>query len=295
MAGQGRQGRPGKARHGVNNQPTEEGKVGKYAKVNEAVSRTKTSNLIIEQPSTMRVGLEICGTAALLQHNFGQKAIEEMLRKHMGLSVQREKKSPAQCIENATILNVEGKVCIPPTALKKAMLTAASLIKGLKKTQLRIQLYVVGGSIPISYSRMVPQMDMCRTSGMGRTPDVRFRPRFEDWSARVIIEFADQLPVQTVVDLMQRAGKVGVGEWRPERDGDFGTFEVKRNILDPKELEEVAKACRPSLRRLEIPSWAMDVELTPDILRKIAGGGDDDEEEEEEVKAGGAEGEGVAK
>ncbi len=228
------------------------------------------SSIVIEQPSSMIVTLEIKGTAPLLQHCFGQKAIEQMLRKHMGLSVQREAKKPAEVIESATVRNVDGKVCLPPTAIKKAMLSAAAQIKGLKKTQLRSQVYVCGGSIPISYSRMVPQMDMCRTSGMGRTPDVRFRPRFEDWSARLRIEFADQIQVQTVVDLLQRAGRVGVGEWRPERDGEFGTFEVSRNIIDAKEIAEVAKACAPSLRRLTIPEWAMDVELSPEILSHLS-------------------------
>jgi hypothetical protein len=226
----------------------------------------------------MAITLEITGTAPLLQNKFSQKAIEEMLKKHMGLSVEREKKIPAECVERATIKNSDDRVCIPPTAFKKAMLTASANVKGLKKTQLRTAIFIEGKSIPIKFSRMVPQMDMVRTSGMGRTPDVRFRPRFEDWSARMTIQFPESMPVQTVVDLLSRAGSVGIGEWRPERDGTFGTFEVTRSITDVKEIKEVAKECLSPIPSLFIPEWALNAELTPEILAKIGAGNNSEEE-----------------
>jgi hypothetical protein len=230
---------------------------------------------IIEQPTVASIAVEVSGTSPLIQNNFGQKAIEEMLRKHMGLSVQKEKKVPADCIERATIKNTDGKICIPPTAFKKAMLTASTQIKALKKTSLRSQLFIEGASIPIRFSRMVPRMDMVRTSGVGRTPDVRFRPSFEDWTARMVIVFSDTLPVQSVVDLLNRAGSVGVGEWRPEKDGTFGTFVISRVITDPGEIAEVRKSCRPTLVPLTIPEWAMGVEISADLLKRI-GRGDSD-------------------
>ena len=232
----------------------------------------KTESAIIKQPEVLVVAVEITGTATLIQNKFSQKAIEEMLRKHMGLPTEREKKIPSECIARATIVNTDGVVVMPTTAFKKAMLTASASVKGLKKTQLRQQLFIEGNAIPIKFTRMVPRMDMVRTSGINRAPDVRFRPSFEDWSARMIIQFSDQLPVQTVVDLLNRAGSVGVGEWRPERDGSNGTFEVSRNIKDPQEIEEVRKACRVSIPALTIPDWAMDAELTPEILGRIAQG-----------------------
>jgi len=245
---------------------------------------SKVQSAVIEQRSTMSVALEITGTAPLIQNCFSQKAIEEMLRKHMGLSVQREKKVPSECVERATIKNVNGVVCIPPTAIKKAMLTASMSIKGMKKTALRTQIFIQGNSIPLKYSQMIPRMDMVRTSGIGRTPDVRFRPAFEDWSARLIVQFADTLPVQTVVDLLNRAGDVGVGEWRPEKDGNFGTFSVTRNITDSKEVDEIRKACRVNLVALRIPEWAMNAELTPEILEKIGKGEEAEDTDDSESK-----------
>lgn len=248
-----------------------------------AISASAKS-IIIQQPKIQSVALEVHGTAALIQNNFSQKAMEQMLKKHMGLSVQRETKKPREVLEAATIRNTSGAVCLPPTAFKKGMLTASTSIKTLKKTQLRTALFVEGSSIPIKYKEMIPRMDMVRTSGMSRTPDVRFRPEFRDWSARLVIQFSDALSIASVVDLLNRAGSVGVGEWRPEKDGTFGTYKVVRNIEDLEEVTEVREACAVPLVGLTIPEWALDSEIDPKLMSKIANGkssSSDDEEGEE--------------
>lgn len=226
-------------------------------------------SLVIEQPNILSVGLEVTGTAALIQNRFSQKSVEQMLRKHMGISVQRESKKPREVLEDATDKNVDGRVSVKPSAFKLAMIAAASQLKGLKKTQLRTALFVQGNSIPITYGEMVPGMDIVRTSGMGRVPDIRFRPYFHEWKARLIIEFADTVTVQTVVDLLNRAGQVGVGEWRPEKNGSNGTFRVTRHIDDAAELGEVAQQCASPMVPLVIPTWALDMEISPEILQKI--------------------------
>lgn len=225
--------------------------------------------VIIEQPNILSVGLEVTGTADLIQNRFSQKSVEQMLRKHMGISVQRESKKPREVLEDATVRNVEGKVAMPPTGFKLAMISAASQLKGLKKTQLRTAIFIEGNSVVIKYREMVPRMDITRTSGIGRTPDIRFRPSFQGWTARMIIQFSDTLTVQTVVDLLNRAGSSGIGEWRPEKNGTFGTFRVTRHISDPKELGEVREENSAALVPLRIPEWALDAEIDPTVLQKI--------------------------
>lgn len=226
-------------------------------------------SLVIEQPNILSVGIEVSGTADLIQNKFSQKSVEQMLKSHMGISVQRERKKPREVLEEATIRNTDNRVSLPPTGFKLAMISAATQIKGLKKTQLRTALFVQGNSIPITYEATTPRMDITRTSGIGRTPDVRFRPSFQGWKARLIIQFADTLSVQTVVDLLNRAGQVGVGEWRPEKNGTFGTFKVTRHIDDPKELGQVEAECAVPLVPLRIPEWALDMEIDPAVLQKI--------------------------
>jgi hypothetical protein len=241
----------------------------KSQEVRRAAEGASYGSVVIRQPEVYSVALEVTGTATLIQNNFGQKTVEQLLAKHMGISVSREKKKPRELTEAAKIVNMDGKVCLPPVAFKKGMLTAASQIKSLKKTHLRTGLFVEGSSIPITYESYVPRMDMVRTQGIGRTPDVRFRPSFDGWKARLIIQFADAFAVQTIVDLLNRAGKVGVGEWRPEKDGTFGTYRVSRHISDEKEIEEVHAECTVPLVPLTIPEWAMDMDVDLEVLQKV--------------------------
>jgi hypothetical protein len=239
-------------------------------------------SLVIQQPKTFSVCLEIQGTADLIQNNFSQKSVEQMLRKHMGISVQREPKKPRECLEEATVYNTDKRVCISPSCFKQAMLGAASQIKTFKKTQLRTSLFVQGSSIPITFDKMIPRMDVTRTSGMNRAPDIRFRPAFQNWKARMIIEFSDMLSVQTVVDLLNRAGKGGVGEWRPQRNGTFGTFRVCRHIHEAKEIGTIEAECAAPLVPLTIPDWALDAEIDPQLISDILHGKDIEQASETE-------------
>lgn len=255
-------------------------------------------SVIIERAKQQEVYLEIAGNTPLIQNNFSQKSLEEMLRKHMGLTVERERKKPRDVIEAAKIKNLDGRICLPPTAIKKGMLSAAGTIKSkgaLKPWQLKSQLFVVGESLPITFEKEVPRMDIVRTSGMNRQPDVRFRPSYMNWKCRVGVRFADGVAVQTVVDLLDRAGNIGVGEWRPEKSGTFGTYRVVRNITDRKELAEIERDCASGLIPLRIPEWAMDAEIDPSLLAKIMGeqeqdvdADDGDEEFAQQAQAGGA-------
>jgi hypothetical protein len=265
--------------------------VKKSERISAAVAEAaKTQgSVVIEQRRVLEVALEVAGPS-LIQNSFSQKAVEEMLRKHMGISVQREKKKPRELLESAKIRNVEGRICVPPQAFKAAMVTGGtSQMKSLKKKALQTQLFVVGDSIPITYEREIPRMDITRLSGPGRTPDVRFRPEFENWKARMIIQFADVLSVASVVDLLHRAGTVGVCEWRPERNGTHGRFHVVRNITDAKEIEEVRTECEVPLVSLRIPDWALDMDIDPAMLQRAFSEGTSstiETEEDTEEKTG---------
>jgi len=233
------------------------------------MARKKTKDTAIEQSrGSLIVGFEITGTAPLLQNKFAQKSIDAMLRKQMGISALRVPKVPEKCVEDATVRNESGRVCIPPAAIKMAMLSASTQVKGLKKTQLRIQIFVIGNSVPITYERTDISMVPVPVGGMNRTMDIRFRPEFFGWKARLLIAMGDQIAVETVTDLLSRAGMVGVGEWRPERNGTHGTFRVSRT-LDVKEMAEVRAECSVPLVQLKIPDWARGIEFTAEVLARL--------------------------
>lgn len=71
--------------------------------------------------------------------------------------------------------------------------------------------------------------DMVRNSGIGRSPAIRYRGEFRDWSAVLTIQFNPAaMTASQIANLINLGGfSNGIGEWRPEHDGLFGRFHVK--------------------------------------------------------------------
>lgn len=69
--------------------------------------------------------------------------------------------------------------------------------------------------------------DMVRV-GMG-SADIRYRAEFRNWYAdlKVVFNANGQYSKEQVINLINAGGYAcGVGEWRPEKDGQFGMFHV---------------------------------------------------------------------
>jgi hypothetical protein len=148
------------------------------------------------------------------------------------------------------------------------MLTASELVKDFeKKKKLKLSFFVMGHGIPIQYvnaggAEYTPRMDIVRNSGIGRKPDIRFRPQFDTWTAKLPIQyFPDLMTQDQLIELVQLAGRVGVGEWRTERDGTFGTWQVAAEIVPQKDYAEIIKACQVPMPTPEIPKWALDMDF----------------------------------
>ena len=66
--------------------------------------------------------------------------------------------------------------------------------------------------------------------GMG-SADLRFRPVYDPWAINLRVTYdADLLNAETIFNLFERAGfGIGLGEWRPEKGGEWGRFRVARS------------------------------------------------------------------
>lgn len=85
------------------------------------------------------------------------------------------------------------------------------------------QLVEIKGSIPEI------REDIVILSGMSRTPDLRWRPQFTNWHVDLTIRFDEDgiYSLQDIVNMLNAGGRYsGVGEYRPEKDGQFGMFHV---------------------------------------------------------------------
>jgi len=56
---------------------------------------------------------------------------------------------------------------------------------------------------------------------------MRYRPMFKEWKLIFNLTFEDEIPADALKEALEIAGKyVGIGDWRPEKKGKFGKFQV---------------------------------------------------------------------
>lgn len=173
----------------------------------------------------------IKGTSPLIQHQWSEKAKREMREKHAGKKTKvREVRKPKEEFQNACYLTDNDEYGLPLMAFKNSLISAAHKDIGIEKTLVRKAFFIkTTDSNLISKmdcSDPVMREDMVRV-GAG-SADMRYRPEFKQWATTIECEVDGQLlTIDDVVNLVNRAGfGVGIGEWRPEKSGEYGRFEI---------------------------------------------------------------------
>lgn len=178
-----------------------------------------------------RVHVPIVGTTPLIVHAWSAKAKREMLAKQQARKAPKELRDP-QADYESSLYRTETGYGFPSLAFKSAIVSAARLFgRSVKMTELRQFVFISG--VPSADRSMLltpitgePKMreDTVRI-GMGTTA-LAYRGEFLEWTAVLDLTFvATALDLNSVLSLVDAAGMgVGVGEWRPERSGQNGTF-----------------------------------------------------------------------
>lgn len=174
----------------------------------------------------------IIGTAPLITHRFDEKAKGMMLAAQQTKTrAKKEPKDPHADYERSMYRFADGGHGFPAVAFKSAMVDSARMYEGVKMTELRVVLHVVGEG-PDQLVRIDgdvrPREDTVRV-GMG-TADLRYRAEYWPWSANITVAFVpSMISMESVVNIVDAAGIGGIGEWRPgkAKTGSFGTFQVQ--------------------------------------------------------------------
>ena len=194
----------------------------------------------MKQMRLQRVEVPILGTSPLIMHRWSHKAKEQMLAKQMKRATTgKEAKDPQRDFEESIYIDATGLPAFPTIAFKAAAVDAA-VAMDFKKTNLRQAFHIDGEFVPIVGSDPEPREDMVRV-GMG-TADIRYRAQFMTWGTvlPVTINLA-MLSVEQLVNLFDAAGfGIGIGEWRPQKDGQYGRFKVAADA-DAKQIGEWIK------------------------------------------------------
>jgi len=178
------------------------------------------------------IRIPVVGLTPLIVHRFSEKAKRQMLDNMQGRKSPKENKDPDAEYEAAFYRLKDGRYGFPAIAFKAATVGGARFYSQVTMTALK-QFMFFRGELGEDGQMMVaiegePHMreDVVRVNRGGS--DLRYRPEFTEWTTTIDVTYVTSaLTRNSVVSLVNAGGMgVGVGEWRPEKGGDFGTYAV---------------------------------------------------------------------
>lgn len=194
--------------------------------------------------------VRIIGDSPLIEHAWSEKAKREMLDKQMKKAKTSAKSAkdpmedfirsmywltpiPEDMTEESfnTALANGARFGFPVTAIKQASISAAYRLGWVKnKMEMRGVFFIDGDEnqmVEIHSDAPVMREDMVKV-GMG-TADIRYRGEFRNWYIDLNVSFIknSNIGLEQIVNVINAGGVVcGIGEWRPERDGQYGMYHV---------------------------------------------------------------------
>ncbi|HEU0072497.1 MAG TPA: hypothetical protein VFS30_00660 [Dehalococcoidia bacterium] len=180
------------------------------------------------------IEVPIIGTSPLIINRFGEKAKRQLLDGQQGRKSPKTTRDPQADFEAAMHRLADGGYGFPITGFKAATISAARFYgKDVTMTALRQFLFFhgepgIGGEqmARIVGGEPVMREDVVRLSG--RSTDLRYRPMFTEWSTVLKVTYVTSaVSRDSVLSLIDAGGLgVGVGEWRPEKSGVYGTYQI---------------------------------------------------------------------
>ena len=215
-----------------------------------ATKKAATEVIEIRPIEIKKVTIRIVGDTPLIMHAWSEKAKRMMLEAQMGIAKgkKKEAKNPVDDFirsmywltpmpEDGTMESFEEAIAngarfgFPVTAFKQAAISAAYRMGWAKDKMSMPGAFFIdsdeNGMIEIHSDAPEMREDMVKV-GMG-TADIRYRGEFKNWYADLTISYNanGQYSLENIVNIINAGGYVcGVGEWRPERDGQNGMFHV---------------------------------------------------------------------
>jgi len=190
----------------------------------------------IRRIGTELIEVPIIGTAPIVVHRFSEKAKRIMLEAMQGKKKVREFKDPEAEFNAAFYRFNDGRLGFPSLGFKDATVSGARYYAGITMVLLRQLLFIQAehgvdgvGLVQIDGDPAIMREDVVRVGQSGT--DLRYRPQINNWTATLRVRYVtSQLSRESVLSLIDAGGMgVGVGEWRPERKGEMGTYTIDEN------------------------------------------------------------------
>ena len=225
-----------------------------------AVKKTETINIkpieFAYQPVIIK------GTTPLIVHAWSHKAKQEMLDKQRGkktgakhdikipmndfmesLHWLTEKPALGQTDDEAediwcSAVEDGAKFGFPVAGIKQSIVNGAYWAGlDVQKTKMRSTFFLEGvtdASTPDMAEIIGPapviREDMVRVGSQSKVADIRFRPEFQEWEIPMMLKYNVNgiYSIEQILNFFNYGGfACGIGEWRPEKDGQYGMYELK--------------------------------------------------------------------
>lgn len=213
---------------------------------------TKKENTLVEikSRSTKLIPVKIVGDTPLIVHAWSPKAKLMMLE-----AQQKKTKTKAKEIRDPfsefvqsmywltempdgnekafqKAIDKGAKFGFPLTSIKQAS-NSAAYRQGWVKDQMGLRgAYFLSSSFgelgEIKSDTPIMREDMVRI-GNG-SADLRYRGEFRNWSIEFMVEYNENgnFTIEQIFNCIDAGGFVtGIGEWRPEKDGNFGRYHLE--------------------------------------------------------------------
>ena len=148
--------------------------------------------------------------------------LDKQMKKATGA---KEAKNPEQDYKDSLYIHPDGGYGFPTIAFKAAAVDAATFVDGITKVEMRGAFHVIGEMAKID-GKPTPREDIVRV-GMA-VADIRYRAEFKSWKTTLTITYNSRaISAEQITNMFQNAGfAIGVGEWRPQKNGRNGMFHV---------------------------------------------------------------------
>jgi hypothetical protein len=173
-----------------------------------------------------RYKVEIKGITPLLQNKPEQ----------FGFDVQWVEKKASTDYEKEALqkmyVDAKGRVYQPSTHIERTLIDAGKKVK-MKGQGKATYSKVFGSMVSVEEGEILHDNDnyeiykslVVIPSTKGRV--MRYRPMFRDWKLSFHLLVEEEIPAEVVKEALEIAGKYGgLGDWRPEKKGKFGKFQV---------------------------------------------------------------------
>jgi hypothetical protein len=189
---------------------------------------------------TVEVTLRGKAGSPLVIHAFAEKAKQEIRDKQQKKAKKaKEERDPKAEFEAARYLDAKGREYAPLTAIKKALVSAATAFDDLTKVGLRQAVFVMAADdpsaslVPIEKHDGTPAIGVMREDAVTigiNTRGLSYRPCYQEWQLKIRIEHKPRIVSrEQLLALVDQAGwGVGICEGRPERSSALGWGRFER-------------------------------------------------------------------